>query len=251
VKYYPSVLVVVVALAIWEIASVIFAIPSFILPAPTSILMTLFTRNINWLPHIAVTLYEIMGGFILSVIVGIPLSFAIAYSDWLNRAIYPLILAIQVVPKVALAPILFIIIGFGDTPRILVVLLTAFFPIIINTVAGLNSLDPDFVELLRSEGATKSQVFVWGRFPNALPSIFSGLKVAITLAVVGAVVAEFVASSAGLGYILLQALYQLGTVTAFIALLWLTIMGYGVFVLLEAFERATIPWYIKSKQARA
>ncbi len=249
-QYSPVVSSLIAALMAWMAAVVLFRIPEYILPSPLNVLIVLFSGKQNWLPDTLFTLYETLGGFGLGVIVGIPLSIAIVYSSFLNRSLYPLILALQLVPKVALAPIIFIALGFGDVPHILVVFLTGFFPIIIDTVAGLNALDPDYVDFLKSLGASKIQIFSRGRFPNALPHIFNGLKLSITFAVIGAVVAEFVESNMGLGFVLLQALSELGTVTAFAALLLLTFMGYGLFMVLLVLERFTIPWYIRSKQAR-
>lgn len=186
----------------------------------------------------------------MAAVIGIPLAIALMYSVWFNRVAYPIILLFQVIPKVALAPLIFLLMNFGLIPRIIVTFLVAFFPIIIDTLAGLNSLEPDYVDLLRSVGANNYQIFTLARLHNAFPQIFAGLKVSITLALIGAIVAEFVQSNSGLGYILLEAMANGSTVTAFGAIVLLAIMGVGLYLIFVVLERMTTGWYIRSKAVR-
>jgi len=249
-QFLPSIGAIVAAVIVWQAAVALLSIPAYLLPSPSDIFATLVSSNIDWATNTWVTFYESALGFLLSAAIGVPLSIAMVYSTWLNKTLSPLILAMQIVPKVAIAPILVILFGFGDLPRVLVAFLVAFFPVIIDTTAGLNALDPDYIDLLRSLGSSEVQTFLIARIPNALPSILNGFKVSITLALIGAIVAEFVQANNGLGYILLTSLLQLGTRIAFASLLLLTVMGFGLYLILLLVERFTIPWYVHSKQVR-
>ena len=249
ISYYaPPIVLIMAIIGIWQFATYEFKIPVYLLPGPVAIWKALTQSNINWSREFLATLYEVLTGFFLAVAVSIPLAIVLVYSKWFNRAVYPIILALQILPKVAIAPLLFILLGFNDTPRILVVFLISFFPIIIDTVTGLNALDPNHVELMRSLGASNFQIFGMARFRNGLPFIYSGLKVSITLALVGAVVAEFVQANNGLGFVLIAELTQIGTATAFAALTLLTLMGIMLYIVVLVLEAITIPWYAKSKQ---
>src|SRR4029077_12604985 len=160
-------------------------------------------------------------GFGVAVLVGIPAATLMIYSEWFRRSVYPILLTAQVLPKVALAPLFIVWFGFGLLPKVLMTFLISFFPIVIDTLTGLNSVRPESLMLIRSMGGTRWQSFWKIRLPGALPSIFGGFKVAITFAVVGTIVAEFVGSDHGLGYILVLARGNLDTVTVFAAILWL------------------------------
>ena len=162
------------------------------------------------------------------------------YSEWFRRGIYPILLTAQVLPKVALAPLFIVWFGFGLLPKVLMTFLISFFPIVIDTLTGLNSVRPESLMLIRSMGGTRWQSFWKIRLPRALPSIFGGFKVAITFAVVGTIVAEFVGSDHGLGYILVLARGNLDTVTVFAAILWLIAIGFLFYFAVEIAERIWI-----------
>ena len=190
------------------------------------------------------TLFAVLGGFALSIAVGVPLAIMITYSPVLRRVIYPMNLALQSVPKVAIAPILLLWVGYGLKSGIVVAATVAFFPVVISTAAGLESIDRELLELTRSLDSSSLKVFLKVRLPWAMPHIFSGLKVAITLAVIGAIVAEFIGADTGLGYLILTNSGALKTSVVFFVLLILSLLGIALFYAVEAIERAVCPWYI-------
>jgi NitT/TauT family transport system permease protein len=228
--------------ALWELAVRVITIPAFILPAPSSIVRMAFEWKAHIPAHFGVTLYETLVGFALSIGVGVPIAVLIVSSRVLSNTIYPLLLVLQSVPKVALAPLLLIWVGYGELPKILVVFLVCFFPIVIGTAAGLTSVPAEMLDLVRSLSASPAQLFVKVRFPYAMPQIFVGLKVAITLAVIGAVIGEFVGSERGLGYLILVSSSQINTALAFAAMILLSVMSIVLFYLLEWVERLVVPW---------
>jgi NitT/TauT family transport system permease protein len=176
----------------------------------------------------------------LAVLIGIPAATLMIYSEWFRRGVYPILLTAQVLPKVALAPLFIVWFGFGLLPKVLMTFLISFFPIVIDTLTGLNSVRPESLMLIRSMGGTRWQSFWKIRLPSALASIFGGFKVAITFAVVGTIVAEFVGSDHGLGYILVLARGNLDTVTVFAAILWLIAIGFLFYFAVEVAERVFV-----------
>ena len=229
-------------LVVWEAVARGFSLPQWLLPAPSAVLAEIVARGGALAGHALVTAGEVLLGFLLSVVVGIPLAFGIAGSRVFERAVYPLLVASQAVPKVAIAPLLIVWFGFGTTPKVIVAFLIAFFPVVIDTVVGLRAVEPEMLHLARSMGASRWQTFVKIRLPRALPSIFAGLKVAITLAVVGAIVGEFVASDHGLGHVLMIASGEMNSRLLFAAILVLTVLGVVFFMAIEWLERLCIPW---------
>jgi len=229
-------------LVAWETFAVWAGLPGWLLPAPSAIGASLVEWRSEIAQHTLVTLYETIAGFALSIAIGIPLAVAIVYSPTLQKTIYPILLALQSVPKVAIAPLLALWIGFGMWPKIIVVFLVCFFPIIVATATGLQSVPPQMMELVRSLSASTLQTFVKIRFPIAMPQIFVGLKIAITFAVIGAVIGEFVGSESGLGYLILVSSSQSRTPLAFAALLVLTVMSIVLYYAIEYLERVLVPW---------
>ena len=181
----------VLALLVWEAATWAFRIPRFIMPAPSAILGEGWEWRYRFIEHTWVTLYETLGGFALSMAVGVPLAVLIVYSPRLRGAIYPLIVLTQSVPKIAIAPVLLLVLGFGEIPKMVVAFLVAFFPVVVDTATGLAATPPELLDLSRSYRASAFKTFMKVRLPLALPFIFAGAKVAITLSVIGAVVGEF------------------------------------------------------------
>lgn len=241
------VLSIVVLLGIWQLLPLVFDIPALVLPTPTLVARTLVKDwNLIW-PGIAPTLIEIMLGFLLSVVVGIPLAILIVSSRLVERLVYPLLVSSQMVPKVALAPLFVIWFGYGLTPKVIIAFLIGFFPVVIDTVVGLRMTEPELLLMARSMGAGPVRTFFKIRLMKALPSVFGGFKVAITLAVVGAIVGEFISSNQGLGYTLLVANGQLKTPLIFAVLVVLVLMGVFLFLLLEGLERLLIPSHIRSR----
>jgi NitT/TauT family transport system permease protein len=192
--------------------------------------------------HSLITLYETGLGFILGIVIGVSLAILIVYSPFLQTAIYPLLVVAQVVPKLALAPLVLIWFGYGILSKVVIAFLISFFPIIVNTASGLREVEPEMIDLVTSLNATKWQVFKKIRLPNSLPHLFSGLKISITFAVIGAIVGEFVGGDSGVGYLIIIATHELKTAMLFAAIIISSIIGilaYGVIVLLE---KILIPW---------
>jgi NitT/TauT family transport system permease protein len=226
----------------WEGLAWGLAIPAFALPRPSRIAVLLVTRWDLFARHLLYTSQEIMVGFLASVAVGIPVAIGIVYSRVFERVSYTLIVASQAVPKTALAPLFVLWFGYGFTSKVAVAFLIAFFPIVVNTVIGMRSVEPEMLYLARSLGASAWQVFVKIRLPRALPSVFGGLKVAVTLAVVGAIVGEYIGANAGLGYIQLVASAGLDTSMVFGVIVVLSLLGVVLFNLVSLVERVVIRW---------
>ena len=231
-----------VALLAWEAATRAFRIPRFIMPAPSAILGEGWAWRYRFVEHTWVTLYETLGGFALSMAVGVPLAVLIVYSPVLRGAIYPLIVLAQSVPKIAIAPVLLLVLGYGEVPKMVVAFLVAFFPVVIDTATGLAATPPELLDLSRSYRASAFKTFVKVRLPMALPFIFAGAKVAITLSVIGAVVGEFVGSDRGLGYVILSSTSYWKTEVAFSAMILLSLMAIVLFAAVSLVERFVCPW---------
>jgi NitT/TauT family transport system permease protein len=237
----PTVTLLAVLLA-WEAATRAFHIPNFVIPAPSAILGEGWAWRYRFLGHTWVTLYETLGGFALSMGVGVPLAVIIVYSPALRRALYPLIVLMQSVPKIAIAPVLLLVLGHGEFPKVIVAFLVAFFPVVVDTATGLAATPPELLDLSRSYRASAFKTFVKVRLPMAMPFIFAGAKVAITLSVIGAVVGEFVGSDEGLGYVILSATSYWKTELAFSSMILLSLMAIVLFGAVELVERITCPW---------
>lgn len=235
-------------LVIWEALYHIFEIPQFIVPAPSRIFVETWEWRYRLVGHTWVTLYETLGGFALSVGIGTPLAVLLVYNPILRNALYPLLVVAQSIPKVAIAPILLLILGAGEVSKIVVAFLVAFFPVVVDTATGLAGTPEELLDLSRSYQASQLKTFIKVRFPMALPFFFSGLKVAITLAVIGAVVGEFVGSDKGLGYIIVSATSYWKANLAFGAIILLSILAIILFGLISLIERLCCPWYASEKQ---
>ncbi|MAN77030.1 MAG: ABC transporter permease [Rhizobiales bacterium] len=233
---FSALLLAVALLAVWQIAVPLSGLSEFILPTPLAIA----TRIANELPLLAshgyITLFEVLAGFGMGVAIGIPLSLLIFYSRAFEKAVYPLLVALQTIPKVALAPILVLYLGYGWAPKITLAFLIALFPIVISTVVGLQSLDKNLVNLVRSMGANEIQTFFKVRLPAALPNIFGGFKVAISLSVIGAVIGEYVAAERGLGYLQLQANSLFDTTLNFASVVAISALGVSLYFILDFIE---------------
>ena len=232
--------------ALWELLVRGFNIPGWLLPAPSAIALALAEWRDELVRHSLVTFYETLLGFALSIAISIPLAVAVVHSAILRNTIYPILLAFQSVPKVAIAPLLLLWLGFGILPKIAVVFLVCFFPIIVATASGLSAVPAPLMELIRSLSASTTQTFIKIRFPTAMPHIFVGLKIAITFAVIGAVIGEFVGSEEGLGYLILVSTSQSRTPLAFAALLLLTVISMVLYYGIAFIERIVVPWAPRS-----
>ena len=237
----PAVTLAGVLLA-WEAATRVFRIPRFIMPAPSAIFSEGWEWRYRFIGHTWVTLYETLGGFALSMLVGVPLAVLIVYSPTLKSALYPLIVLAQSVPKIAIAPVLLLVLGHGEIPKVIVAFLVAFFPVVVDTATGLAATPPELLDLSRSYRASAFKTFLKVRLPMAMPFIFAGAKVAITLSVIGAVVGEFVGSDQGLGYLILSATSYWKTELAFSAMILLSVMAIVLFGAVSLVERLVCPW---------
>ena len=231
----------VALIAVWEAAARLFSIPPYLLPAPSQIVVSMDSNAIILIKESVVTTFEILLGFALSVAVGVPLALAIYLWRPFARAVYPLLVSSQAVPKVAVAPLFLVWFGFGLLPKVLIAFLIAFFPVVINTAMGLASLEREKIYLAQSMGLGSVATFFKIQLPNALPSIFAGLKISITFAVVGAVVGEFVGGQSGLGYLLLIANGNMDTALLFSGIVALTLLGIVLFALVGLLERLVLP----------
>lgn len=227
----------------WEIVWRIFNVPRFVVPLPSGIVAETWEWRWRLLGHSWVTLYETLAGFGFSIAVATPLAVAIVYSPVLRSAFYPLLVVTQAVPKVAIAPVLLLLLGAGEVSKVVVAFLVAFFPIVVDTATGLAATPPELIDLSRSYRASALKTFLKVRFPMALPFFFSGLKVAVTLSVIGAVVGEFVGSDKGLGYVIVSATSYWKANLAFGAMLLLALMAVALFAAVELVERLLCPWY--------
>lgn len=247
----PQVLYPVVALAtifaVWEAAVRIFAIPEFLLPRPTSIFYAVGQKPGLVAGHFLATLNTIVLGFVAAILASLPLAAALVASRKVESAAMPILVLIQSIPKVALAPILVVALGANELPRVIITFLICFFPILIATIAGLSATPRELLDLSAASRASGVDQFRLVRFPYSVPYIFSGLKVGATLAVIGAIVAEFVAADKGLGYLLVSATAFYDTPLAFGAMLLLCAIAIAFFQMVGLIQRGFFPWSIRSE----
>lgn len=232
----------VTIVAIWAAAIPIFKIPAYLLPGPGGV----FSRVVSDFPmlwnHSVVTLTEIMLGFGLTVLTAIPLGLVIALSPLAKQIGYPPLMLMQLVPKIAVAPLFLVWLGFGIESKVLLTVLMTFFPLLLASISGFQILDDRFLYLTRSMGATSWQTFRYLRFPAALPVIFSGIKTSATIAATAAIVAEFVGANRGLGFVLLRGTGTMDLELVFAVLVVLTVIGIAINYMVEFSEWAMTPW---------
>jgi NitT/TauT family transport system permease protein len=238
---YPAIGLAVILL-IWQAYTTLSGITRIVLPSPLDILTASIQHHDILLAETWPTLVETIVGFGLALLIGIPLAVCVANSRVLNLTLYPMLVATQSVPKVAIAPIILVWFGLGIESKLALAFLVAFFPVVVDTAAGLQATPPGLLELARSLRASPAQVFFKVQMPAALPFILAGAKVAITLAVIGAVIGEFVGSVNGLGNLLLTANSQLDGPLAWAALVWLSLIGIILFSAVAVSERILMPW---------
>ena len=238
----PAIALSAATLIVWEAAIRLFDVSAFVLPAPTAIVESLVANRRPLALAAQATALEVLFGFVLSAIAGVAVALTIVRFERFGRALYPLIVLFQNVPKVALAPIFILWFGYGLAPKIVLIVVIAFFPVAIDMLAGLQSVEPSFVALMRSVGAGPGKILVRVRIPHSLPHLMAGLKVAITLSVIGAIVGEFAGASEGLGYMIQFASTQLDTPLIFAALTVVSIQGLAFFYIVEYAEWMLVPW---------
>ncbi len=244
-----------IVIALWQAAIVVFKIKEFVIPSPIAVYKSLFSSKLvaeaTWWEHIFTTLSEIGASFIVIAVGGFLLSLAITWSRAVRGIMMPIIAVLNSLPKIVLAPLFLIWLGYGFAANVTIAVLVAFFPIVLNATVGLESVDDDLIDLVRYLNASKLQIFLKIRIPNSLPYVFSGLKISATLTVVGAIVGEFVASSKGLGFLIKDSQAMMNTPPMFASLILVSGVGLGLFTLISLLERVCMPWNRNLEESRS
>jgi NitT/TauT family transport system permease protein len=241
-------LFLIAMIVLWDVVIRVFNIPPYQIPKPEDVLRTLWTDWPQLLQQSIPTTVATIQGFLLSAVFGVVAAVMIASSRTIESYVYPLLVFSQSIPKIAIAPLLVVWFGFGMMPKVLCAFLLGFFPVVVSAVQGFKSVEPDMLDLARAMEARRLQIFRMVAFPHAMPAIFAGLKVSITLAVVGAVVGEFVGSNNGLGFVLQRSIGNFELPTMFAALVVLSLIGVVLFWVLDVVERWMIPWHASQRQ---
>ena len=236
-------------LLVWEVAARLLHLPDYILPAPSAIIAGMAQRWRSLSTAAYYTAQPMLAGFAVAVVLGIAIALAIAFSRAVQGVLYPLLVFLQIVPKIAVAPLFIIWFGFGLTPKVLLVFLLSFFPVVVAAITAFRSIEPEIMELARATGAGRLRTFYMVQLPHALPALFGGIKVAAALSSTAAVVAEFVASDRGLGYLLMSYNGDLNTTMSFAAIFVLSAMGLALYAVVELVERFAIPWHVSRRRA--
>jgi NitT/TauT family transport system permease protein len=233
---------------LWDVTIRVFNIPPYQIPKPVDVVTTLWQEWPMLLREAWPTTLATIQGFLLSAAFGIPVAMLIAGSRTVEAYVYPLLVFSQSIPKIAIAPLFVVWFGFGMFPKVLSAFLLGFFPVVVSAVQGFKSVEPDMMDLARAMEANRLQIFRMVSLPHAMPAIFAGLKVSITLAVVGAVVGEFVGSNSGIGYVLQRSIGNFELPTMFAALVVLSLIGVILFWILDVLECIAIPWHASQRQ---
>ena len=235
----PPLIILAAVLGVWEALVHIFDVPPWLLPAPSGIAIR-FVKATNLLYHTGLTVLEALAGFAASAVIGITLSALIVHSRFLERGVFPYIIVSNAIPIIAIIPLLTIWFGYGIAPKIMIAAIITFFPIVTNTTRGLKSADRRILDFMHSINATRSEVFFKVQLPSALPYIFAGFKIAASLSLVGAVVAEFYGSDRGLGYLVITSATQLRTDLLFVSIIVLAALGVSLFAVFGHLEKMAL-----------
>lgn len=241
-ELFPALLLFAGLIILWQLSVTVFGVREYLLPSPGSVVRSMFGGGIDWVGHIWATALAIFGAFLLAAVSGVLLGTIVAWSPTMSRTLMPFLVFVNTLPKVAVAPLFLLWLGYGIVPNMLIGALIGFFPVVINTAVGLSQIDNDMLDLGRVFNAPKWKVFAKIRIPNAYPYILSALKVTATAAVVGAIVGEFVASQRGLGYVIITSQSSMNTPLAFAALVWISILGLLLFGAVGVMSRVLAPW---------
>jgi putative hydroxymethylpyrimidine transport system permease protein len=241
-RCWPPALIILAGLGLWELIVRLAHVPGYLVPAPSAIAADLAADWPVLEPALLVTVQEVLLGFVIAAVAGVGLAVALHLSPVARRAVYPLLIGSQTVPIIVLAPILVILLGYGIAPKLVIVALICFFPIVVNGIDGLRSVDAELILMMRTLDASRWAILRRVEFPAALPSIFSGLRIAATFAAIGAVFGEWSGSSQGLGYVMLAATPNLLTARIFAAIVLLTAVALVLFGVVSLLERIFVPW---------
>jgi NitT/TauT family transport system permease protein len=236
-----------IMLLLWEALVRVLGIKLYILPPPSTVLVTLWTKRATLGTAAWYTAQPMLIGYGCAVLIGVALALSFALSRLIESIVYPQIVFLQIIPKIAIAPLFMIWFGYGLTSKVLIVFLLSFFPVVVSAVQAFRSMDPDIRDLARITGASPLRMFFRVQVPHALPTMFTGFKVAAALASTAAVVAEFVSSDRGLGYLLVDYTNRFDTPGVFAAILLLSVMGLTLYAVVEAIERISIPWHVSQR----
>jgi len=248
-KYLPSLVFVIALLLLWELSVRLFSLPEYILPSPFMIARTILKFRKILLFHTSITLFETLSGFLAGAMLGFALAVLICMSNFFYRTFYPLLIIIQSIPKIALAPFFVIWLGFGVLPKIAITALVSIFPVLVNTLHGLVFVKQELIDLMKVFHASKIQVLFKIRIPSSLPFFFTSLKISIVFSVVGAIIGEFVGANEGLGYVIMISSTNLNTSLMFSALFLLGAMGFFCSGFVSLSEKLLLPWHKEAKDA--
>ncbi len=238
-RYALIVAIHLVVVLIWYLFVVIWEVPEFVMPTPADTVLSLW-EDYNWVHNTMITASEVFGGYLLAVAVGVGLALLFSWSPNVDKLFMPLIVSLNMIPKVALGPLFIVWFSYGLGPNIIITFSICFLPVLITTARGLREVEPDLIDLVRALHGSHWQIFTKIQLPGSLPYIFSGMKVAVVLAVAGAIVGEFIASEEGLGYLMLQVQVTLDTAAMFMAVLMITLVGVVLYSLVLALERLLV-----------
>ena len=239
-RYALAVLSHLLLVAAWHFFVVLGEVPAFVMPSPAATLQSLWVPNYRWLENSTATAIEIFGGYVLAVVFGVGAALLFSWWRWLEMLVMPLLVSLNMIPKVALGPLFLVWFSYGIGPNILMAFAICFFPIVLTTARGLSEVEPDLLDLVRTLKGSRWQIFTKIQLPGALPYIFSGMKVGAILAVAGAIVGEFLGSDKGLGYLMLQVQVTLDTAAMFMAVILITVIGVALYGLVLGLERLLV-----------
>jgi len=242
IEQLPAFLLILIFLVIWETVCRVFGIPNFLLPPPTAIAKTIIVEFTKFYPHILATLQEMLLGLGISIVLGVVLAFLMFRYPIIERAFFPIVIGSQAIPVFAIAPLLVLWFGYGISSKVIMTAIIVLFPIVVNTLDGLKSTDPDMVYLLKSMGASENQILFKVRLPQSLPFFFSGLKIGVSVSSIGAVIGEWVGSTKGLGYLMLYANAQLRVDIVFASIFYLTFLAVSLYLLVSRISKWVTPW---------
>lgn len=249
-KYLNSVIFFILLIIGWHLSTLLFSIPDYILPSPLQVGEVFRDYQSLLIGHTLVTLQEIIIGFLIGAAAGFVLAVAIITFDFLYRTLYPFIIVVESVPKLALAPLFVIWFGFGMLPKIVIIILMVLFPVLVNMIKGLTSVQRELLDLMKSLRASKLQILTKISIPYSIPYFFASLKMSSALAVVGAIIGEFVGANKGLGYVLMMSSVDLSTSRMFAVLIVLGLIGLAIFAAVCILERIVLPWHLDENNSR-
>ncbi len=247
-RIYLPIILFVVVVALWEGVVRFFGIPEFLFPKPSRVIDFAVKLGYTLMADTWATLMETLLGFLVAVVLGVLFAVLLVYSPLIHDIFYPPLVVLQVTPKIAIAPLLLLWFGYGLLPKVMIGFFISFFPIVVTTIHGLTSVEPEMLDLLHSLRASRWKIFWKARLPHALPYMFSGFQIAVTLSLIGAIVAEFVGAELGLGFKIVYSQYSANTPMLFSALGLLAAAGLVLFYLVQLIERLATPWRALKKE---